>query len=624
MPFRPAQRPHPPLYFGGSSEAGHDVASRTIDKYLSWGEPPKDVAAKFDDVRRRAERAGAKVTLGVRLHVIVRETNAEAAWAAANRLIERLDDATIASAQRVLARMDSVGQARMSALHGGRRDRLEVSPNLWAGVGLVRGGAGTALVGDPDTVAERIDEYRRIGADTFIFSGYPHLEEAYRVAELLLPRLPLTRRTGGAREAWSTPGRSARSCRAPARRPRGLRDDLCLQPETADRRHRRRRVFGRGGRLSSRRRRRERALSSCSSRARCSARGLAYGGDDPDASDQRAGDPHVAAARRRDPFRPLARNLWRARRRSGRRDRRGRLSARPAFGRYVDSALRPWVEKKRIVHVADSVVSASRTVRGWTLRTVRGEALEADLVVLATTHPGPGVPAQLVAFRDDPRLVADGLADDALNAVESEDRVLIVGAGLTAADVVCSLDVRGHKGAVSMISRRGLRARSHPQVPFPPEGDFVSCPARRASTLVAEIRRAVLKAVTEGRTWHPVLDAVRAQGGAIWGALDPEAQGRVVRHLRPFWDAHRFRAAPQVDAVLDRKIADGSLEVKKARLGAVDRIPGGFVVTLVEHRVSVSPQTFDRIVVATGPAHRDIVRAQTYLTRLAGTGAVTL
>ena len=193
--FPTVQRPHPPLYFGGSSEAGHDVASRTIDKYLSWGEPPNDVAAKFDDVRRRAERAGREVTLGVRLHVIVRETNAEA-WAGANRLIERLDDATIASAQQVLARMDSIGQARMSALHGGRRDSLEVSPNLWAGVGLVRGGAGTALVGDPDTLAERIDEYRRIGADTFIFSGYPHLEEAYRVAELLLPRLPLTRRTG--------------------------------------------------------------------------------------------------------------------------------------------------------------------------------------------------------------------------------------------------------------------------------------------------------------------------------------------------------------------------------------------------------------------------------------------
>jgi alkanesulfonate monooxygenase len=188
--FPPVQRPHPPLFFGGSSEDAHDVGSRTIDKYLSWGEPPNDVAAKFADFRARAEKAGRKVTLGVRLHLIVRETT-EAAWAAAHRLIEKLDDATIAKAQEVFARMDSVGQRRMRELHGGSRDKLEVYPNLWAGVGLIRGGAGTALVGDPATVAERIDEYRRIGADTFIFSGYPHLEEVYRVAELLLPRLPL-------------------------------------------------------------------------------------------------------------------------------------------------------------------------------------------------------------------------------------------------------------------------------------------------------------------------------------------------------------------------------------------------------------------------------------------------
>ena len=115
------------------------------------------MAAKFDDVRRRAAKAGRQVTLGVRLHLIVRETTA-AAWAAANRLIEKLDDGTIANAQQVFARNYSVGQKRMSALHGGRRDRLEIAPNLWAGVGLIRGGAGTALVGDPDTVAERIDD----------------------------------------------------------------------------------------------------------------------------------------------------------------------------------------------------------------------------------------------------------------------------------------------------------------------------------------------------------------------------------------------------------------------------------------------------------------------------------
>ncbi|QND55073.1 FMNH2-dependent alkanesulfonate monooxygenase (plasmid) [Phyllobacterium sp. 628] len=188
--FPPHQTPHPPLYFGGSSEAANAVAAEQIDKYLTWGEPPAAVAEKINSVSALAEKAGRKVSFGIRLHVIVRETNDEA-WAAANKLISKLDDDTIAAAQKVFARMDSVGQSRMSQLHGGRRDQLEVSPNLWAGVGLVRGGAGTALVGDAATVAERMDEYRRIGIDTFILSGYPHLEEAYRFGELVLPNLPL-------------------------------------------------------------------------------------------------------------------------------------------------------------------------------------------------------------------------------------------------------------------------------------------------------------------------------------------------------------------------------------------------------------------------------------------------
>ncbi|ESX14132.1 FMNH2-dependent alkanesulfonate monooxygenase [Mesorhizobium sp. M1148] len=188
--FPPVQTPHPPLYFGGSSDAANAVAAEQIDKYLTWGEPPADVAAKVEHVRGLAEKAGREVSFGIRLHVIVRETNDEA-WADADRLISRLDDKTIAEAQKVFARMDSVGQSRMSRLHGGSRDKLELSPNLWAGVGLVRGGAGTALVGDAATVAERIDEYRRIGIDTFILSGYPHLEEAYRFGELVLPLLPI-------------------------------------------------------------------------------------------------------------------------------------------------------------------------------------------------------------------------------------------------------------------------------------------------------------------------------------------------------------------------------------------------------------------------------------------------
>ncbi|MGJ5206646.1 FMNH2-dependent alkanesulfonate monooxygenase [Bradyrhizobium sp. HKCCYLR20261] len=188
--FPPVQSPRPPLFFGGSSDAGIDVAVDTVEKYLTWGEPPADVAAKVAKVKAAADKRGRKLSFGIRLHVIVRETNEEA-WAAADDLIKHVTDDTIASAQKIFARMDSVGQQRMSQLHGGRRDKLEISPNLWAGVGLVRGGAGTALVGDPDTVAARIREYQDIGIDTFILSGYPHLEEAYRFAELVFPKLGL-------------------------------------------------------------------------------------------------------------------------------------------------------------------------------------------------------------------------------------------------------------------------------------------------------------------------------------------------------------------------------------------------------------------------------------------------
>lgn len=122
--------------------------------------------------------------------MIVRETEEEA-WAAADKLIAHLDDDTIAAAQKIFSRMDSTGQARMSALHGGSKDGLRIAPNLWAGVGLVRGGAGTALVGSPQQVADRIREYQALGIKNFIFSGYPHLEEAHRFAELVMPLLPL-------------------------------------------------------------------------------------------------------------------------------------------------------------------------------------------------------------------------------------------------------------------------------------------------------------------------------------------------------------------------------------------------------------------------------------------------
>lgn len=187
--FPNIQQPHPPIYFGGSSDAGHRVAAKHADLYLTWGEPVHQVKEQIEKVKRYAEEHNRKVRFGIRLHIIVRETERQA-WDAANDLIKYVDEKAIESAQALLSSSQATGQHRMQALHKGSKEHLEISPNLWAGVGLVRGGAGTALVGDPDTIAQRMQEYVDLGIESFIFSGYPHLEEAYRTAELLFPKLP--------------------------------------------------------------------------------------------------------------------------------------------------------------------------------------------------------------------------------------------------------------------------------------------------------------------------------------------------------------------------------------------------------------------------------------------------
>jgi alkanesulfonate monooxygenase len=184
--------PSPEVYFGGSSPAALPVAARHADVYLTWGEPPAQVAEKIGKVRELAEAQGRKIRFGVRLHTISRDTSAEA-WSEAQKLLDALSPEQVATAQQQLAASESVGQQRMVALHGGALDAgvhgLEIYPNLWAGVGLVRGGAGTALVGSHAEVADLIEEYHSHGVDEFVLSGYPHLEEAYWFAEGVRPEL---------------------------------------------------------------------------------------------------------------------------------------------------------------------------------------------------------------------------------------------------------------------------------------------------------------------------------------------------------------------------------------------------------------------------------------------------
>jgi alkanesulfonate monooxygenase len=185
-----APDPLPQVYFGGSSPAAIPVAARHADVYLTWGEPPTQVADKIERVRKLAD--GRDIRFGIRLHTISRDTSQEA-WREAQKLLDALDPVQVRRAQEQLAASESVGQQRMVALHDGAFDgdvhSLEIYPNLWAGVGLVRGGAGTALVGSHEEVADRIAEYHALGIEEFIFSGYPHLEEAYWFGEGVRPVL---------------------------------------------------------------------------------------------------------------------------------------------------------------------------------------------------------------------------------------------------------------------------------------------------------------------------------------------------------------------------------------------------------------------------------------------------
>ncbi|MEV5319380.1 LLM class flavin-dependent oxidoreductase [Streptomyces sp. NPDC052687] len=203
--------PVPEVYFGGSSPIAGEVAARHADVYLTWGEPPAAVAEKIAWIRALAEKEGRTLRFGVRLHVITRDT-AEQAWAEARRLLDGFDPEAVKAVQAGLARSESEGQRRMLALHGGSRDNLEIHPNLWAGIGLVRGGAGTALVGSHEEVADRIAEYHALGIDEFVLSGYPHLEEAYWFGEGVLPRLE-------ARGLWTHPFRDPADARPAAQVP---------------------------------------------------------------------------------------------------------------------------------------------------------------------------------------------------------------------------------------------------------------------------------------------------------------------------------------------------------------------------------------------------------------------
>ncbi|GLK75809.1 FAD-dependent oxidoreductase [Methylopila jiangsuensis] len=296
---------------------------------------------------------------------------------------------------------------------------------------------------------------------------------------------------------------------------------------------------------------------------------------------------------------------------------------RSVFGRYAAETIEPYVLSGEIEHVQATAVDVSEDGGRYRVGLSTGGELTADGLIFAATHPRPSTPAALRPLDGDARLIQDAQRDDALGAVAPDARVLIVGTGLTMADIVASLERRGHRGPILAVSRRGLTSRGH-DGPAGDVGDFSDRPERRASRLLLRIRRAVRAARAQGIPWQRVLDAVRTQVPVIWAALPSSERRRVVRRLRPFWDVHRFRVAPQVEAAIARRQASGAFRILKAEPVRAEADEDGLVVTLRLSPTRFETVAVDAIVLATGPAHRSLLETNGFAERLAELGLITL
>lgn len=295
---------------------------------------------------------------------------------------------------------------------------------------------------------------------------------------------------------------------------------------------------------------------------------------------------------------------------------------RGVFGRYVAETLEPFLLAGEIEHVCARATSIRPGDFGGYVVSVEGGApVGADGIVLAVTHPSPSPPEALVEVADDSRFIRDTQTPGALDAVKPDDRVLIVGTGLTMADIVAALERRGHRGPILAISRRGLLSRGHAAVAGE-YGDFSTRPSRTARELVKAIRAAVVDAAAEGRPWQHPLEAVRTQGRAIWGALPQAERRKVARRLRSFWDVHRFRIAPQIEEAIARLRREGRLTILTGQPISASADLDAIRATFRLRSGAIAEGSFDAVALATGPGHRDLSETSPLVANLAAQGIV--
>lgn len=351
--------------------------------------------------------------------------------------------------------------------------------------------------------------------------------------------------------------------------------------------------------------------------------GLAYGTTDPD---HRLNVPDDRMSLRSDD--PLHFRRWLASAEApllpaGSATRAGQIFApRAVFGRYVAAQMAPLLAEGRVEHLRDRVLRIETGAR-FTLHPAEGAPFAADLVVLAVSHPAPALPPELAGLKGSGALIADPALPGALAAIAPQDRVLIVGSGLTAADIVATLMRQGQRGAVHVLSRHGRLSQPHGPEQAETAADFARDPARSALTLLRRLRAALAEDAARGLSWHAVFDRLRAQGPAIWAALPLPERRRLLRHLRALWDIHRFRIAPQTHDTLRAAMRAGRVFLHAARLVGVEPAARGRIVAIRRRGgAGIARLAVDRVILATGPAHGGVIRANPALASLQAQGAL--
>lgn len=294
---------------------------------------------------------------------------------------------------------------------------------------------------------------------------------------------------------------------------------------------------------------------------------------------------------------------------------------RGEFARWVNAQFVHCQQRSpvKLRHLCDSAVAFKNGV----VSTASGQQIYADQVVLAISHPPPDLPAPLRPLQGHPGLIANPWQRDALAQVAPDDRVAIMGSGLTMSDVVASLHRQKHRGKMTVFSRRGQLPRANLGGSKETYAlDYSEPQPANARGWLHRVRQEVKQAAALDLPWQLVLDDVRRNGQRIWQSLPRHEQQRFLRHLRPWWDVHRYRIAPQVSRVITQLQASGQLSLRAAHLIAAEPMGNAIRLTLRLRGAHQEIRVVDSVITCTGPAHNALLKSNALLRQLHADGVI--